>query len=388
MYSSSKNIIFAIIAIFSLRMLGLFLLLPILAIYLESLNYSTPLLAGIALGGYGFTQALLQIPMGLLSDIIGRKKVVFVGLLMFIVGSLICGLFTNIYIFICGRLLQGAGAISAALIALLSDVSHPKDRSKYMAFLGMSIGLSFTVAFIIGPLLTSYFSIANIFGIIAFLGFLALIILVYKIPDNTNKNNIASINLKNILMNKNLLFLAISILFLHAVLIMNFAIIPKLLTSDLNFESKYQSVLYLGAFIIAILFAMPMLRIGEKLNKTKNFMFVAIFILGLAELTLFFAVNIFNIFIGLILFFIAFNFLEAQIPSLVSRVVPENIKGAAMGVYSTSQFLGPAVGGLIAGLIRTFDNLSKDMFLGAFVIVLAWGFLFAIMDRRKVLLDI
>ncbi len=360
--------------IFGLRMVGLFMLLPILSLYISNLKNSTSLLIGLAMGGYGLTQALLQIPFGVLSDFFGRKKIIALGLLIYIIGSLVCALSHNIYILIFGRVLQGAGAVSGALLALLSDLTSSQDRSKATALVGMSIGASFAIGFIVGPYLNSQFSIDTIFYIAALLGVIALFILFFKIPTKpviiSNKN--FTQNFKAVLSNLSLVKLSIGILLLHAIMIINFTVLPNIFLNNLNLSRSSQGNFYLISFISSIFLFVPAMIVAERKNKLNLFFSFAIILLFLAEILFSFANNNYQFLLGLIIFFTAFNFLEAQIPSLVSKMSDPSIKGAALGFQSSCQFLGPAFGGIMYGVLHQHSQSDKVVFIFAAILAIVW----------------
>lgn len=413
MFTSNERIaVFSLAAILAIRMLGLFIIIPVFSPYLQSLSDSTPLLIGITMGIYGLFQALLQIPFGILSDYIGRREVITLGLGLFLIGSVLCGVGNNIYTVLLGRSLQGAGAISSTVIALLSDLTSEESRTKAMAMIGMSIGASFIIAFMFGPMVSSFIAINKIFYITALLVVPVLYILWQVVPVVNNLSSRSSArrvepgsNLKDLgssaemtnklsgenpykkifslIKNKKIasqLFIhSFGVFSLHGILMANFVALPILLKS-MGLTGTQQGYLYIEVFIAAILFMLPMIIYSERFKQQKQVIILSIVLVAISELTFWLYFDKFwGIMFGLVLFFIGFNVLEASLPSIVSKLAPAEAKGAVLGVYSTAQFLGPMLGGLISGLLFKFYGLSTIFLLGLFW-ALAW---FLFMPRVK-----
>jgi len=346
----------ALAAIFSFRMLGLFMILPVFAIYAEQLGEVSPLQIGLAIGIYGLTQAMLQIPFGMVSDRIGRKPVIVFGLLIFIAGSLVAAYAETIEGIIAGRALQGAGAIAAAVMALLSDLTQEEHRTKAMAKIGMSIGFAFVAAMVIGPLLNGIIGVPGLFGLTAVLGVLGIAILIWVVPNpgelhfhHDTESEPALFG--SILRDAQLMRLNLGIFILHMVLTASFIAIPFMLL-DSGLAANDHWMLYLPVLVLAMLTIVPFIIIAEKRHKMKTIFVGAIGVLVLAEATLAWNnVGLWSIGILLWLFFSSFNLLEASLPSLVSKFAPAASKGSAMGIYSTSQFLGAFTGGVAGGAV-------------------------------------
>lgn len=372
---------FSLASILSIRMLGLFMILPVFALYAEKFKGATPFLIGFALGIYGLTQAIFQLPFGMLSDKIGRKSVVSLGLLIFIVGSVLAAISNHIALVILGRALQGAGAIGSTLIAFIADFTRSEHRTKAMAIMGMTIGISFIFAMIAGPFLNSWIGLAGIFWICAGLGLLGFVILYVIVPSSPHASfhrdaEPVPSQFFSALFHQKLLPLNISIGCLHLILTASFVAIPILLSQTLGLKEMQQWRLYLGVMIFSFIVMMPMIVIAEKKHKTKVIILFTIALLGFAELLIWkFKTSISGISLGLLIFFIAFNFLEASLPSLVSKVAPSNNRGTAMGIYSTCQFLGIFIGGSLGGWLLQHGGLFVVMLVCSLVAFVWWVYI-------------
>ncbi len=341
-------------SIYSLRMLGLFMILPVFALYAEHLEGVTPLLVGLAIGVYGLTQALLQIPFGMASDRVGRKPVIAVGLLIFAMGSVVAATADTIHGVILGRALQGAGAVAAAVMALVADLTREDHRSKAMAIIGMTIGFSFLGAMVAGPLLNQWIGVPGIFWLTAVLALLGIVILFVLVPTpkrRTLHRDAESVPAKfsEVLRDGELLRLDLGIFTLHTCLSASFVVIPLALR-DAGFAPAEHWQLYLPVMVVAMGLAVPFIIIAEAKRKMKQVFVGAVAALLLGQL-LFASMHDSVLAIGLLmlLFFGAFNLLEATLPSLVSKVAHADSKGTAMGVYASSQFIGAFAGGVLGG---------------------------------------
>jgi predicted MFS family arabinose efflux permease len=375
-YVGEGRAIFWLASILSFRMLGLFMIFPVFAIYAPTFKYSTPLLIGIALGIYGLTQALLQLPLSILSDHIGRKPIVIGGLVVFALGSIVAALANNIYVLILGRALQGAGAIGSTLIALTADLTSVENRTKAMAILGMTIGLSFALAMVFGPLINSWYHLSGIFWLTAIFAFLGMIIFQYCIPRTKNlishhspENVIQS--LQTLLKNKQLFKLNISIFLLHALLTGSFIVIP-LLFQNAGIHQQAQWKIYLPVLSAAFISTLPLLFFAEKKHCIKLILLAGITSMAVAEFLLYrYSLGQMGIIIVLFIFFTGFTLLEAILPSLISKIAPSHQKGSAMGLYSSFQFLGIFAGGFLAGLVRSHYG-NNAIFFVALVVCTIW----------------
>lgn len=345
-------------SIYGLRMLGMFLILPIFAIYATQYQGgNNSMLVGAALGAYGLTQALFQLPFGMASDKFGRKKIIYIGLFMLVVGSIIAALATDITTVIIGRAVQGAGAVSAAVTALLADLTREENRTKAMAMIGATIGVTFAVSLVLGPALAHWVGIAGIFWLTAVLATLAVLVVKFVVPNPTVSHfhsdaSAAPAKLKNVLKNTQLLRLNYGIFALHAAQMAMFIVVPfaiqKTSSLDVNHHWQVYLPILLGSFMLMI----PAIIVGEKRNLLKPVFIGAVALMLLAQLCFASLIGSFwGIVFSLFAYFVAFNILEASLPSLISKLAPAAAKGTAMGVYNTSQSLGVAVGGLVGGYL-------------------------------------
>ena len=355
-------------SVFFLRMLPLFMILPVLSLSENTYMYATPQLLGLALGIYGLTQASLQIPFGMLSDRWGRKPIIVLGLIIFGIGSLIAATADSVHGLLIGRALQGAGAVAAALMALAADLTRKECRTKAMACIGISIGAAFSIAFILGPILYAYIGIKGLFYLSACLSILAIITLLTIVPTptkkvpNANPPNLRDI--KSVLVNTSLVKLDISIFSSHLILMANFVAIPITLRDTMQLPTISHWQVYLTAIFVSLFIMVPFIMFGERLKKENLFLILSILLIMLSQIGLaLFGLSLNFIIIFLVLFFGAFNYLEALLPSKVSKTTQKNTKGTALGVYSTSQFIGIFIGGLAGGFFyQQFGLISVHLF--------------------------
>ncbi|MDY7219309.1 MFS transporter [Denitrificimonas sp. JX-1] len=363
--------------VFAFRMLGMFMVLPVLATYGQELSGATPFLLGLAIGAYGLTQAVLQIPFGMISDRIGRLPVIYIGLLIFAVGSVVAGLSESVWGVIAGRVLQGAGAISAAVMALLSDLTREQHRTKAMAFIGISIGISFAVAMVIGPLVTRAFGLSGLFWFTAAMAILGIFIIAFAVPKPVvrvqhRESGVAPAVLAATLRNRALLRLDLGIFVLHALLMASFIALPLALVEQGGLPKEEHWWVYLISLFIGFFSMVPFIIYGEKKRQMKRVFIGAISVLLFSELFFWwFGQSLILLIIGTVIFFTAFNLLEATLPSLVSKEAPAGGKGTAMGVYSTSQFLGAAVGGMLGGWLFSLGG-APVVFAGCAALAALW----------------
>lgn len=368
--------------IYASRMLGLFLILPVFALYAEHLDGATPVLVGLAIGIYGLTQAVLQIPFGMLSDHLGRKPVIIGGLILFALGSVIAATAQDIGMVILGRAIQGSGAIAAAVMALLSDLTDDSRRTKAMAMIGMTIGLSFSAALILGPILNAWIGVPGIFWFTALLALISIAILLLVVPPPPPKLQhseavpVASL-FGRVLRNPQLLQLDMGIFVLHLGLTALFLSIPLALR-DLGLTSAQHTYVYLPVLLLAIVIMVPFVIKAERGGKIRQVFLIAVAMLGAAQALLYFAIGSLPLLIAaLLLYFVAFNILEATLPSLVSKFAPTEAKGTAMGVYSTAQFSGAFFGGMLGGWVHGHLGLAFVFVMAAALtllwLLIAWG---------------
>jgi MFS family permease len=363
--------------VFAFRMLGMFMVLPVLATYGMDLAGATPTLIGLAIGAYGLTQAVFQIPFGIISDRIGRRPVIYLGLIVFALGSVLAANADSIWGVIAGRILQGAGAISAAVMALLSDLTREQHRTKAMAMIGMTIGLSFAVAMVVGPLLTRSFGLSGLFLATGAMALVGILIIAFMVPRSTGplqhrESGVARQALIPTLKHPDLLRLDLGIFVLHAMLMSSFVALPLALVEKAGLPKEQHWWVYLTALLISFFAMIPFIIYVEKKRKMKRVLLGAVSTLLLTELFFWeFGDSLRALVIGTVVFFTAFNLLEASLPSLISKVSPAGGKGTAMGVYSTSQFLGSALGGILGGWLFQHGGLSA-VFLGCAVLAALW----------------
>jgi len=374
MNSIERIVALKVSLVMATRMLGLFMLFPVISVYASSeYQNTTPFLIGLAIGIYGLTQAFFQIPFGYLSDRFGRKPLLYIGLCLFFLGSILAAISTDIIYVIAGRALQGGGAISAVLMALLADSVSEENRSKANAFVGFQIGLAFMLSLLIGPTIASMTGLSGIFWSIALLSVISMII-VASLPHTKpiNYYRLSTQEFKKIL-NPRLLRLDFSIFTLHLMLTSTFIVMPLILVENniINIAENWK--LYLPAMVMSFVGMVPLIILAEKLQKTKLILLISIALLMISQL-LFYELKLnFNIFLAVLtLFFIAFNTIEAILPSLLSRTASSSKRGLAMGVFSTSQFLGTFFGGAIGGLIYDIFNLNSVFLFTIFMAIIWW----------------
>lgn len=373
-----RRVVLSLAALYAFRMLGLFMLLPVLALYGDDYHHANPLLLGLALGAYGFSQAILQIPFGMVSDRIGRKPVILAGLLLFALGSVVAALSDSVYELIAGRFLQGCGAISAAVMALLTDLTSEENRTKAMATIGASIGVSFSLALIIGPLLAAWGGISAIFWLTAALALIGIYILYQLVPavqrpPRTQREAGAVPKLfAQTLGNRELLRLNFGIFVLHFVLMASFMVLPLILEEQLLIARERMWMVYLPVLAGAFVAMLPFIIVAEKRRQIKPVFLFAIILLAAMEFALIFAPPSLLFTLGaLFLFFMAFNLLEATLPSMVSKIAPVGAKGTATGIYSSFQFMGAFCGGSAGGLLLQQQG-AAGVFGVCAALVIAW----------------
>jgi MFS family permease len=360
----------ALAAAFFLRMMGLFMVLPVLALYAHTLPGATPLLVGLALGLYGFSQALLQIPFGRWSDLHGRKPVIAVGLGIFVAGGLIAAAAEHIVTIIIGRTLQGAGAVSGATLALAADLTRPEQRTKTMAIIGISIGAAFSLAFVLGPIVDAHFGLGGVFlaGALGGVGALLLVLMVVPSVISPQPANVTAARAAP----GELRALYVGVLCLHLILAASFVSIPTVLLHDLALDKTSHYSVYLPALLISLICIGPLVSKSHRTTVTVGLFPAAIACLAVAEFLMWVLTPTKGVFTAcLTLFFVGFNFLEASLPSLISRAAPSNGTGAALGAYSTGQFVGTFCGGLTGGLAATWFG-THGVFGVMGVIALLW----------------
>jgi len=375
MYRSELRAAGAIASIFFLRMLGLFMLLPVLALYANHLEGANELLIGIALGVYGLTQASLQIPMGRWSDRWGRKPVIAAGLLVFSAGGALAAATSHVLFVIAGRALQGAGAISGASLALAADLTRAEQRTKVMAIIGITIGMSFSVAFVLGPVINAWLGLSGLFWVAGALGLAAQPILWFAVPECPRGAEPlavpggASAHTRT---SRELRALQVGVFCLHGILAASFVAIPLELSVGAGIGSEAHYEIYIPVLLASMVFVAPMIMVSHRPRIDVLLYRGAIACIVIGELGLLVApARPVAIGIALTAFFVGFNFLEASLPSMASRLAPESRRGAALGTYSTAQFIGIFAGGLCGGAISGSLGYSA-VFVVMAVVAAAW----------------
>jgi MFS family permease len=370
--STEVRAIAGLASIYGLRMLGMFIILPVFAFYAEHLpggdNYT---LVGIALGAYGLTQAILQVPFGWLSDRFGRKPVIYGGLLLFALGSFVAAAATDIYWVIIGRVIQGAGAISAAVMALAADLTREEHRTKAMAAIGMTIGTTFALSLVIAPSLNRMIGVPGIFLMTGVLVLLAMVVVSRVVPNPTDSRfhsdtEASAGRFSNVLRNPELLRLDFGVFALHAILMALWLVVPlSLRQAGLAADHHWQ--VYFPALVISMLLIIPVIIYSEKKAKLKQVFVISVAVLLVSQILLAYTFDsIWGTAVALLVFFAAFNMLEATLPSLISKIAPVGAKGTAIGVYSSVQFLGTFVGASAGGyLYQHYGSTALFAFCGA-----------------------
>lgn len=362
--------------VFSLRMLGMFMVLPVLTTYGMALQGASEALIGLAIGIYGLAQAIFQIPFGLVSDRIGRKPLIIGGLAIFVLGSVIAAMSDSIWGIILGRALQGSGAIAAAVMALLSDLTREQNRTKAMAFIGVSFGVTFAIAMVLGPIITHKLGLHALFWMIAGLATLGIVLTILVVPDSKNhvlnrESGMVKGCFSKVLMEPRLLKLNFGIMCLHILLMSTFVALPGQLEAA-GFPAAEHWRIYLVTMLVSFISVVPFIIYAEVKRRMKRVFVLCISLLLIAEIVLWGSGNSFwELVIGVQIFFLAFNLMEALLPSLISKESPAGYKGTAMGIYSTSQFLGVAIGGSLGGWVDgLFD--SQTVFLAGALLATVW----------------
>ena len=353
MSSLEQRAVAALAGIFSLRMLGLFMFLPVFSVHAHEYAGHTPLLIGVAIGIYGLTQGVFQIPFGILSDRFGRKAVIATGLVIFVLGSVVAALSENIWGVVAGRALQGMGAVAAAVMALASDLTGESHRTRVMAVIGASIGASFALALVLGPVVTEAAGISGLFWTTAAMAALAIALLYLGVPAPprmTSARTTALAGLRTGLRDGQMLRLNAGIFILHAIMIATFVALPIALRDRAGVDVADHWKVYIGVLLASVVFTVPLLVMADRRNRSRAVMLIGIVLLGASLVGLAGTSAGGAVLIGcMVVYFTGFNTLEASLPALVSRVAPMHARGAALGVYSTMQYLGAFVGGIIGG---------------------------------------
>jgi len=366
----------ALAGIFGLRMLGLFLLLPVFSIHAKDLpGGDQALFIGLALGIFNIVQACFHIPLGRLSDRIGRKTVVLWGLSLFVAGALICAAKDDLLWISIGRGVMGAGAISAAVSAWVADLTREQVRSQAMALVGASISLSFAVSLVVAAPLYRMISLSGMFLVLAILGAVAMVVAYFVLPNNRPEIHAQQDSLKVVFLRPELMRLNIGVFVLNATQVAMFLVVPRLL-EQAGFPLSAHWQIYLSVVLLSFVFMVPLLIYGEKKQRIRLILLVAIILLVIAEIIFSQASSVMLIAVALLIYFIGFNLLEALQPSLVTRYAKES-KGTALGVYNTTQSIGLLTGAVMGGwLMDSHGDLSVFVMGAAMLLcwlIIAWS---------------
>ena len=369
---------FSLASIYGLRMLGMFLILPIFAVYATQYQGGSDIrLVGMALGAYPLAQAIFQLPYGMASDLFGRKKMIIIGLIMLIIGSIVVAMADNIYMVILGRAIQGAGAVSAAVTALLADLTREEHRTKAMAMIGSTIGVTFAISLVLGPALAKWLGIAGIFWLTAVLAVLAILVIQFVVPNPLISSfhsdaSAAPTKLKDVLKNGQLLRLNYGIFALHAAQMAMFIVVPFAILNTSNLSVNQHWQIYLPILVGSFILMIPAIIVGEKKGLLKQVFVGAVALMLVAQLCFAGLITSFwGVIFSLFAYFVAFNTLEASLPSLISKLAPAAAKGTAMGVYNTAQSFGAAVGSFAGGYLSKQYGFSS-VFIFCAVLMGVW----------------
>lgn len=373
-------------AVFSVRLLGLFMIYPVFAAYAQNLGGATPYKIGLALGIYGLSQGLLQIPFGLLSDRIGRKVMIAIGLLLFALGSVIAAISTSIDGVIIGRALQGSGAVGSVILALVADLTSEENRTKAMAMVGITIGTSFMIALVAGPIIAGFVGVSGIFWLMVVLAVIGVGIVQFVVPAPRRLSvhrdaETVPAKLGGVIRNPELLRLDFGIFALHAMLTASFLVVPALLKSTLGVGSHGQWMVYLPVLLLSVAIMVPAIIVAEKYRRMKAVFVAAVAAMAVSQLLLVFGEhNIALVLVAVTVFFAGFNVMEASLPSLVTKTAPADAKGTATGIYSSSQFMGIFIGGVGGGWAH---QAGGDMAVFTLTAMIALLWLAAAATMRK-----
>lgn len=377
MNPSERRTTASLAAVFALRLLGLFMIYPVFVAYARGLRGASPEIIGLALGAYGLTQGLLQIPFGLISDRIGRKIMITIGLLLFAAGSLVAARAGSVEGVLIGRILQGAGAVGSVVLALLADLTREEVRTRAMAAIGITIGFSFVVAIVLGPVFASLIGVSGIFWLTALFALVGIAIVLSQVPNPERlavhrETETVPALFARVLSDPELLRLDLGIFCLHAILTASFLAVPPILVATFHLPSNRSMLIYLPVLVVSVALMIPAVVLAEKRGRMKDVFIATITILALSLFALAFQDrNAAAVVAALVFFFAAFNVMEAMLPSLITRCAPPEAKGTATGVYSSLQFFGIFVGGALGGMALGMAG-PRGVFVFAGIIALVW----------------
>ncbi|MGU9956804.1 MAG: MFS transporter [Arenicellales bacterium WSBS_2016_MAG_OTU3] len=383
--STEKRAIFSLSGMFCLRMYTLFLLLPVLALHVETLPDATPALIGLALGVYGLTQGLLQIPFGILSDRIGRKPVITIGLLLFALGSLIAALAESSQVIVIGRALQGAGAIASTTSALIADNTRDSQRTKGMALIGMSIGAAFLLAMMTASAIESVIGVPGIFWLTVCIALLLIPLLWFYVPAPNSFPRSASISARELskaMFDVRLLPLYLGSFVLHALVTALFVVLPGILVDELAIPAASHWQVYLPVVVLSVPLMWLFVRANSRDEIRWQPVLLAIAVLAVSQCLFVLETGSRSLFVigGLFVFFVGFNALEASLPSITSRLAGRASRGAIMGVFSSCNFFGMFVGGLSGGMLAATD--ASNVFKAGFAACVFWLLVMCLVSKK------
>jgi len=366
-------------SLFALRMIGLFLILPVFAVHAKELRGGHDLtLVGLALGAYGLTQAMLHLPYGMASDRFGRKRIIILGLLVFAAGSFLAAAATDIYWTIAGRALQGAGAISAAVVAFVADLTREEHRTKAMAVIGASIGVAFAVSLVTAPALYRLIGMTGIFSLTGVLAILGIWVTLQVVPPEpaarpAGSEKVSRTRIGAIVLDPELARLNYGIFTLHLMQMAMFVVVPRALIEYGGLPLAEHWKVYLPVVIGSFVLMVPPILFAERRNRLKPVFLGAIALVALVDFAFIGFGRSFAAVVGLLLaFFVGFNILEASLPSLVSRVAPVSARGTAIGIYNTTQSLGLFAGGALGGWLAQHFGAGA-VFAASAGMAITWG---------------
>jgi len=370
---AERRAVASLAAIYAVRLLGLFLLLPVLALHAGSLPGATPLLAGLAVGAYGLTQAVMQIPFGAWSDRIGRKPLIVVGLLLHVAGSALGAAAASAPALVAARIVQGLGAVSGPVTAFLADLTRPESRTRAMFAVGLSIGASFVISLVAGPLLAAAVGVSGVFWLIGALGVVALLLVVFVLPAERPASERTTRGDWRAALTPALLPHYAGIFVLHLTLTAAFIAVPQVLRDVHGLDAARHWLVYLGVFVASIGLTVPLVLWSERARRIGWPAAVACLGIGAALAAMALGGRQSGVLLAaLVAYFGAFNFLEARLPAALTLAAGETLRGAALGLFATCQFAGAFAGGLAGGLLLGSRWHFPGVFAGAALVALAW----------------
>lgn len=378
--------IFPLSLIISLRFLGLFIVLPVLSIYALRLDGSSELLVGITIGGYAITQMVLQIPFGIMSDKIGRKITIFIGLVIFSIGSLVCGFSEHIYTLMLGRFLQGAGAIGAVGTAMISDMVKEEVRAKAMAIMGGCIAATFAISMMAGSLIGGYWGVDKLFFITSALGIISIIVLYTKVPNPPkiiHHYGADESDIRHILKDQNLMKMNITNMLQKGMMTLAFMVIPIVMLQEFGWAKKDLWMVYLPAMVCGVLAMAPSAIIGEKKHKAKEMLMVGVAFFALSFVLMGYAKSGAWFIVGVVVFFIGFNVHEPLMQSMASKYAKVHQKGAALGVFNSFGYGGTFVGGVFGGFFLQHFGMMQISWV-IFIACILWLLLIATLKNPSI----